>query len=214
MKPLLIYCFDAYCGWCYGFSPVITQLCANFANQIDSEAFSGGMILPEKPTHISATAAYSREEYKKIEALTGIHFGEDYLWHITNPNESDWFPHSEKPAIALSVFKTYFPNHSVAFAADLLYALHYEGRDLTDNEAYRHLLHKYNIPQNTFFNQLQSISFKENAHDDFAMVKQLKVSGYPTVFLQTDEKKLYCLAQGYIHYDVLAEQLTSLLKNN
>ncbi len=26
MKPLLIYCYDAYCGWCYGFSKVISRI--------------------------------------------------------------------------------------------------------------------------------------------------------------------------------------------
>ena len=33
------------------------------------------------------------------------------------------------------------------FATDLQYALNYEGRDLTDDEAYRHLLAKYSLDE-------------------------------------------------------------------
>src|SRR4051794_11346730 len=109
MKPLLIYCYDAYCGWCYGFSPVIKKIAVDFKDQLDFDVLSGGMILPEKPVHISATASYIAGAYKNVEELTGIKFGSDYLWHIFNPDESDWYPNSEKPAIAMVIFKTYFP---------------------------------------------------------------------------------------------------------
>ena len=91
---------------------------------------------------------------KRVEEITGAKFGEDYLWHIKHPDESDWFPNSEKPAIALCVFKDYFPDQQVSFAADLQYALHFEGRDLTDDEAYRLLLDKYNIPAEEFYEKL------------------------------------------------------------
>jgi putative protein-disulfide isomerase len=57
---------------------------------------------------------------------------------------------SEKPAIAMAVFRDYYPDDTVDFAADLQKSLHLEGRDLTDNEAYRQLLIKYEIPEDEF----------------------------------------------------------------
>lgn len=128
MQPLLIYCYDAYCGWCYGFSPVIKQIAEDYQSKLHTEVLSGGMVLPEEPVHISATAGYIQGAYKRVEELTGIQFGKDYLWHINNPDESDWFPSSEKPAIAMSIFKEMYPDRQVQFAADLQYGLHYEGR--------------------------------------------------------------------------------------
>jgi putative protein-disulfide isomerase len=44
MKPKIIYCYDAYCGWCYGFSPVIKELWLKHREQFDFETISGGMI--------------------------------------------------------------------------------------------------------------------------------------------------------------------------
>lgn len=211
MKPVLIYCYDAYCGWCFGFSKTILQLARNYKNQVETEALSGGMILTDKPVHIGATAGYIQGAYKQVEELTGAEFGSDYLWHIFNSDDSDWYPHSEKPAIAMCIFKEYYPDRSIEFAADLQYALHYEGRDLTDDEAYRHLLEKYSIQPEIFYKRLQSDEYKKMAHYEFSLVKQLQVTGYPAVLLQTDELKFHLLARGFTDYDTLEKRLLAAL---
>lgn len=211
MKPVLIYCYDAYCGWCYGFSKVIQQVALEFKDRIETEVLSGGMVLPEKPVHISATAGYIQNSYKNVEELTGATFGTDYLWHINNFEDSDWYPHSEKPAIALCIFKDFYPDRSIEFAADLQYALHYEGRDLTDDEAYRHLLEKYSIHPEIFYERLKSEEYKEKAYYEFSLVKQLKVTGFPAVFLQTGELKFHLLANGFTDYETLKTRLDNVL---
>lgn len=214
MKPVLIYCYDAYCGWCFGFSPVITKIAAEFKNDLDTECFSGGMILPEKPVHIRASAGYIADAYKNVEELAGVKFGSDYLWHIFNPEKSDWYPNSEKPAIAMVIFKEYYPERSIEFASDLQTALHIEGRDLTDNEAYRHLLEKYKIDAEEFYRKLGEESYKEKAYYEFALVKQLQVNGFPTVFIQTDEQKFIMVARGYTDYETLEERIREVLKES
>lgn len=212
MKPVLIYCYDAYCGWCYGFSKVIQQVALEFKDRLETEVLSGGMVLPEKPVHISTTAGYIQNSYKNVEELTGTTFGSDYLWHIFNFEDSDWFPHSEKPAIAMCIFKEFYPDRSIEFAADLQYALHYEGRDLTDDEAYRHLLEKYSIHPEIFYERLKSEEYKEKAHYEFSLVKQLKVTGFPAVFLQTGELKFHLLANGFTDYETLKTRLSNALQ--
>jgi putative protein-disulfide isomerase len=214
MKPILIYCYDAYCGWCYGFSNVITNIAKEFNEQLDFEVLSGGMILPEKPVHIDATAHYIKEAYKTVEEYSGVKFGEDYLWHINHPDLSDWFPNSEKPAIALCIFKEYYPERQIKFASDLQYALHFEGRDLTDDEAYRHLLEKYSIQPEAFYEKLKSETYKEKAHYEFALCKQLQVTGYPCVLLQLKEDKFYLLSSGYTSYENLKARIENALRGN
>jgi putative protein-disulfide isomerase len=211
MQPTIIYCYDAYCGWCYGFSPVIKKIAHNYKDNFVFEALSGGMIPAENPRPIAAIAGYISEEYKRVEELTGITFGPDYLWHIFNPEESDWFPHSEKAAIALCIFKELYPDQQVDFAADLQYALHFEGRDLTDNEAYRHLLEKYRINAEEFYTNLKSETYKEKALYEFALCKQLQVTGFPQVLLQTGGQKFYLLAKGYTDFKTLDKRIQSVL---
>lgn len=212
--PVIIYCYDAYCGWCYGFSPVIKKIAEELSDKLTFEVLSGGMIITDKPRHIDAMAGYIQKAYKVVEERTGIKFGEYYLWHINNPDKSDWFPHSEKPAIALCIFKEYYPEKQVAFAADLQYALHYEGRDLCDDEAYRHLLEKHQIPAEEFYAKMKDESYKEKAHYEFALCRQLQVTGFPTVLMQLSETKFYLLSRGYTDYDTLKQSIDDVLAEN
>jgi putative protein-disulfide isomerase len=207
----LYYCYDAYCGWCYGFSNVITRIRDEYRDRMGFEVLSGGMIFEEKPRHIGVIAPYIQKAYKNVEELSGVKFGEDFLWHIFNPGESDWYPESTMPAIALCIFKEYHPDKAVQMASDLQHALNYEGRDLTDKEAYRHLVQKYGIPEEEFYAKLQSEEYREKAYYEFALVKQLQVSGFPTVLLQVSDSKFYLLGQGYTDYDTLKARIEKVL---
>lgn len=212
MKPTLFYCYDAYCGWCYGFSPVIKQIAATYNTKLNIEVLSGGMIVPENPVHIGVTAGFIQKAYPTVEEYTGVKFGADYLWHVENPDLSDWYPNSEMSAIALCIFKEIYPEKQVEFAADLQYALHYEGRDLTDKEAYRHLIEQYGLNETAFYEKLGSDTYKDQAHYEFQLCKQLQVTGYPCVLIQVAETKFHLLARGYTPYEDLKARLDLVLK--
>lgn len=213
MIPTIFYCYDAYCGWCYGFSPVIQRIADEYQHKLAFETLSGGMIPKESAQHIGKIAEYIRGAYQTVENTTGIKFGEDYLWHIKNPDKSDWFPHSDKAATALIILKELFPDKSVGFAAELQKALHYEGRDLTDDEAYRHLLDKYDIDANDFYEKLNAEQYQEKTIYEYTLVKQLQVSGFPAVLLQTDELKFFLLTRGYTNYETLKERIDRILQD-
>ncbi len=214
MKPLIIYCYDAYCGWCYGFSPVIKSLYKKYSTQFDFETISGGMIPIDSTQHIGKIAPFILDAYKTVEETTGIKFGEDYLWHIKNPDLSDWYPNSEMPAIAMGIFKDIYPQNTIEFASDLQCSLYEEGRDLTDPEAYRHLLVKYGINQDEFYSKLKDPAYKEKAYYDFSLIKQLKVNGFPTAFIQLDESKLYMITRGYSSLETIEKRIKDILIEN
>jgi putative protein-disulfide isomerase len=209
-RPVIVYCYDAYCGWCFGFSIVMTRIYDEYKDRFDFETLSGGMIPVESAHHIGRMAGYIQGAYKNVEELTGVKFGDEYLWHINNPDKSDWYPHSEKAAIAMAVFRDYHPDNTVYFAADLQKALHIEGRDLTDDEAYRHLLEKYDIPADEFYEKLRSEEYKEKAYYDFSLCRQLQVTGFPAVLMQTNDLKFYLLAKGYTDYQTLKDRIDKI----
>jgi putative protein-disulfide isomerase len=211
IQPTLYYCYDPYCGWCYGFSPVMMRIARQYAQTFALEVLSGGMILPEEPTHFAPMARYIQTAYQNVEEMTGIRFGKEFLWHVFHPDETDWFPDSTKPAIALCIFKEYFPDNALAFATDLQFALNDEGRDLTDDEAYRHLVVKYDLPEQEFYAKLRSEEYKEKAYYEFALVKQLQVTGFPCLLLQITDSKFYLLAQGYTDYETIERRIGIVL---
>ncbi len=207
----IYYCYDAYCGWCYGFSNVIKKLSEEYKEHFYFEVLSGGMIVGEYVKPISSIASYIKQAYPTVEERTGIKFGDDFLWHINNPDKSDWFLNSLKPAIALCVFKEIYPDQQVAFAADLQYALNFEGRDLDDDEAYRHLLTKYSIEPDDFYAKLKSEEYKKLAEEEFEMCRQLQVRGFPAVLLQAEDNKFYMLSNGYTDYETMNERFKQLI---
>lgn len=213
MQPSVYYCYDAYCGWCYGFSPVMKKLAEEWKQQIGFEVLSGGMIPKEIARPVSAIAGYIKEAYKTVEERTGIRFGPDYLWHIFNPDQSDWVQYSDKAAAALCIFKEIHPDRQVEFAADLQYALHFEGRDLTDDEAYRHLLYKYGIPDDSFYPLLNSETYLEKARYEYALCKQLQVTGFPQVLIRTSGEQFYLVARGYTDFETLNSRIRAVMKN-
>jgi putative protein-disulfide isomerase len=149
--------------------------------------------------------------YRQVEEKTGIRFGQDYLWHIFHPEQSDWFLDSLPPAIALCIFKDYYPDRQVEFISDLQWALHVEGRDLTDLEAYRHLLKKYKIPEEEFYSCMKGQDYREMALAEFDMVRRLQVQGFPTLLLRERASKFQLLTSGYLDYPTLSHRIEQAL---
>jgi putative protein-disulfide isomerase len=192
---------------------VIKKVAEEYKDKLDIDVLSGGMILPEKPTSIANIAPFIQKVYKTVEEHTGVKFGQDFLWHVFNYEDSDWFLNSEKPAIAMCIFKEFYPDRAIEFASELQYALKYEGRDLTDDEAYRHLLEKYSIHPDVFYERLHSEEYKEKAYYEFALVKQLQVTGFPCVFIQKGELRFHMVARGFTDYHTLKQRIDSVLQS-
>ena len=211
MQPILYYCYDAYCGWCFGNRDTMAQVYKTYNTTLSVEVLSGGMVINATPKPISLTADYIKNAYGNVQTATGCTFGADYLWHINNPHKSDWYPSSEKPAIAMSVFKDIYPTMQLQFANDLLYALHYDGRDLCDDESYRHLLVKYNIDATTFYQKIKEKTYKDAAYAEFKVCQQLGVKGFPTLYLQLPNNAIHAITNGYTSFTIIKERIDLLL---
>jgi putative protein-disulfide isomerase len=190
------------------------KIAETYKDKLDIEVLSGGMMVEDRVQPIGKIGPYIAGAYKRVEELTGIKFGEDFLWHVNNPDKSDWVMNSEKPAIALSIFKALFPEKQLDFATDLQYALNYEGRDLDDDEAYRHLLEKYSVDATDFYKKLKDPAYKEKAFYEFALCKQLQVDSFPQVLIQMNENKFYLLAKGFTPFEDLQQRIENVLKEN
>jgi putative protein-disulfide isomerase len=75
-------------------------------------------------------------------------------------------------------------------------------------------LEKYQIPSEEFYAKLKEETYKEKAHYEFAMCRQLQVTGFPTVLIQMSETKFGLLARGYTDYETLKQRIESILQEN
>lgn len=211
MQPKLIYCQDALCGWCFAFSPVIERLAADFSEKLTVDVFAGGMVTGERVAHFGEKAAYILGAIPRVEEMTGVKFGEPFMQLLRAPETTNWRPDSEPPAIATVIFKEMMPERVLEFASDLNSAVHRDAIDLSDLDNFRPILTKYGLDAADFLQKMMDENYVERAHYDFFLCQQLQVTGYPTLFLQTDSLHFYLLSRGYSDFDSLKKRLTNAL---
>lgn len=208
-KLSLIYVYDALCGWCYGFSEVMKSIYEQYQNDFDFEVISGGMILGERAGTLSESRALIESHYPTVEEMTGVKFGEPFLAALT---EGTRYFSSEKPSIALSVFKSYLPEKAILFAHALQKAIYFDGIDLEQDENYLPLIQPFAIPEVQFLEKLKSEEFKQAAYYDFALARQLQVTGYPAVFIKSGDRNFYMIAKGYATLETMQLRISNVLK--
>lgn len=106
MKPTLIYVSDAYCCWCYGFSPVVNRIVDENRDAVNVEILSGRMVgagatIATFFSHFPDPMAI----HQRVTQYSGQKFGENYLRHIAKPQASTLRMDSEIPAKALIAFE-------------------------------------------------------------------------------------------------------------
>ncbi len=205
----VIYVYDALCGWCYGFSKVIHSFYENHQAEFTFEVLSGGMMTGDRVGTIDQIAPFIKTAYRTVEETTGIKFGEPYLKHL---EAGTMILNSEKPAIALSVFKSYFPEKAIPFAHDLQDAMYFEGRDANEDDLYRYLAVNFGIDPDDFEEKMTQESFLDAARYDFSLAKQLQVTGFPAVLVEAGKSSFYLIAKGYTDIDTLELRMENVLK--
>lgn len=83
MKTKIYYVMDTMCGWCYGFSDVITKIQEKYKEIYDFNILPGGMWINDNVKIMNASLAdYIKSHNRQIEQLTGKKFGEGFNKNI------------------------------------------------------------------------------------------------------------------------------------
>jgi putative protein-disulfide isomerase len=205
-KGKITYIYDALCGWCYGFSPVMTKLYEDYQSELEFDVISGGLFVGERIGPINQVAPYIKEgAYKSVEATTGVKFGEGFLRHLTSEEDSMTLD-SLYPAMALCIVKEQFPAKAIAFAHSLQSAIYEDGIDTIDISAHTKYAVEMGCDEVDFNAKMKTEKYVLMAKDEFAYFKELPVNGFPAVILTT-EKQSVLLSNGYTTYDELKKRL-------
>lgn len=203
-----IYVYDALCGWCYGFSPVIKKVYEVYHETSDFEVISGGMVLDEKAGVVDKERAeYILGAIPRVEEFTGVKFGDAYKEQLANHS---LYQSSLKPAIALAVFKTYHHKQAVLFASSIQNAAFKEGKNLEEDQTYLDLISTTDIDANIFQKQLHNDDFAYAAHQEFKHAADMGITGFPALILQKDDQ-YYLISRGYQSFDSLQPVIKKVL---
>ncbi|WP_143310382.1 DsbA family protein [Chitinophaga vietnamensis] len=206
----LIYVYDPLCGWCYGFTPVIQQLQAAQGNNMTFEILTGGMITGSNRHPFSTMEAYIQKAHTSVEEMTGVKFGAAFL-HKLLPSQE--LMDSEKPGIALTVFKGYQPDNAINFTHDMQVAMNYDGISLNHDDTYRTLISKYHLPEDEFISRLHDEHYRYETQQEFQLVQNWGITGFPAAILDTG-KQLYLCARGYTPLERLQQTIDNIIKES
>lgn len=208
--PELLYLHDPLCGWCFGTSPAINQLQADFAGRLDVSVLCGGMVLGADAGPIADSWDYIRQALAEVETVTGVRFGEAFrALGAAGTYRYD----SEPPSRAIVAFRqiTQDPARTVAFAHAVQQALFRDGYDLNALTTYEPLLESFGLDIAEFGRRWAAPETAQAARQEFAAVARIGIQGFPTLVVRVGEQG-YVLARGYQPYEQLRAGLEQLLR--
>lgn len=206
--PELLYIYDAYCGWCYGMSPVVQRVQAEFAGRLTISVLSGGMLAGERAEPIGANWGYIAGAIPQVEQATGVRFGEAYKQLGA---AGTYFQDSEAPARALYVVRQLDAQARVLdFAHQVQQALFGQGENLNDVRTYEPLVQELGLDFEEFARQFALPETGAAVRREFEAVGRIGVQGFPTIVLRAGSQG-YVLSRGFQPYEIFARNLADAL---
>ncbi|MDO3694901.1 DsbA family protein [Wenyingzhuangia sp. chi5] len=206
IKELKItYYYDAFCGWCYGFSKPFQEFKKNHADDIHFEVISGGLFLGNRVGKINDIAPYVKNgAFRSVEEVSGVKFGQAFVNKLET-EENIWLD-STLPAIALSIIKENAPNKALDFAELLLKTINYDAKDVRDIDSYKNAVLAIEYDFELFKTQIKEDKYLNLAKQDFETFAKSGISGMPCLVIQGGGKRAY-LSNGFASYKDLEARL-------
>ncbi len=200
----LVYAFDAYCGWCYGFAPTLTELLRRHPD-LDVEVVSGGLFTGLRRVPIREFG-YVQGANAKISELTGVEFGPGYARQIA---DGSFVMDSEAAARGVAAFRQIAPEQIVHLAAAMQQAFYQDGLSLSEVATYRTLAAAAGLDSDTVAAAFTAPDTARAAQGDFARAADLGAHSFPTL-LAIDGDHSTVLAVGHADIEEIERRLDAL----
>jgi len=204
-KAKLVYYYDALCGWCYGFSSVLSKIHKAYGDKLDIEVVSGGLFLNNRAGLVNEVAPHIKNgAYRSVEARTGVKFGKSFLEDVFG--EGKIVLNSLPPSIALCIIKEKFPEKELEFAEMLLHAVYFDGINPTILSHYTEYIEKIGLDKEEFFVKMKDDKYRILAENEFKKFKTSPFSGMPALVLETENRQI-SLTNGYSDFETIKTQI-------
>ncbi|WP_286638807.1 DsbA family protein [Thiopseudomonas alkaliphila] len=203
----LLYVMDPMCSWCWGFAPVIARLVELAADYgVDTEIRVGGLrqeyqpLSPDKRRYIlqhwQTVAATTKQPFNFAQGL-----GPDFIY--------DTEPACRALLAAQQLDQANNTAQRWHYLKTLQTAFYCQAQTLTEAVLIQ-LAQHCGYPTAEFATLFTSDCLKQRTEQQFAWVKQLPASGFPSVFI-SHQQQLLLLTNGYQPAEQLAPQLRAWL---
>lgn len=198
----LVYVFDAYCGWSYGFASTMSELVRRHPDlQID--VVSGGLFTGSRQVPIRELG-YIRDANAKITELTGAEFGPGFERLIA---DGSFVMDSEAAARGVAALREAAPDRIVELAAAVQHAFYVEGLSLSEPATYHAVAQAAGLDPDAAVDAFDAAA--EAAQADFAQAAEFAVHSFPTL-LAVEGDRVTALAVGHATVDEIEARLGAI----
>ncbi|WP_411169580.1 DsbA family protein [Clostridium sp. MB05] len=206
MKKKIYYIMDTMCGWCYGFSNVITEIQEKYNDKYDFVILPGGMWIDENVKVINDDLGnYIKSHNINIERLTGRKFGEGFNKNVLGNKNIvlDSLPGAKALVLAQKLKK----DTAFDFLKKLQEAFFVDGKDPNNLETYTTIAEESGIDKDEFEKKFLSEELINETYSVFNMVASMGAMSFPTVIM-VEGNKGTIIAQGYSSFEELDKILS------
>ncbi|SHJ94125.1 putative protein-disulfide isomerase [Clostridium cavendishii DSM 21758] len=208
MKTKIYYVMDTMCGWCYGFSDVITKIEEKYKEDYDFEILPGGMWTYDNvKTMNKSLGEYIKGHNSRIEELTGKKFGQNFNENILG--NSDIFLDSLPGAKALVLIQKLNKDITFKFLKKIQEAFFVHGKNVNQIETYTEIAESFGMSKEIFEKEYLSKELEQDTIKYFSMVNSIGALSFPTV-IAVNGDKAKIIAQGYSTFNELDRAISSI----
>jgi putative protein-disulfide isomerase len=201
----LVYVFDAYCGWSYGFAPTLAEVVRRHPD-LQVEVVSGGLFTGSRRVPIREFG-YVQGANAKITELTGVTFGAGYAERIA---DGSFVMDSEAAARGVAALRQVAPDRMVDLARDVQEAFYVHGASLTDTLTYGRIASAAGLDADGVIAALGAPETAEAARTDFERAAALGVHSYPTLLAIQGDRSV-AVATGHASADEIDAALRAFV---
>jgi putative protein-disulfide isomerase len=200
----LIYIADPMCSWCWGFSPVISEVATQAKGRVKFSIVTGGLRSETEPMSEERRQTIGGH-WKKVYEATGQPFSFELL-------ESATFVYDTEPACrAVVTVRSMLEDHAGLEMFDRLQSAFYaENLDISDALVCAGIAASAGFDETAFSELMASVKMKDATQADFARARQMGVRGFPSIVVREGERAAY-LSRGYRPYADLRGALAKWL---
>lgn len=173
----VVYVFDAYCGWCWGFSQRMTEFEQANRDRVKFTVVSGGLFTGSRIVPISDLTHVAGAN-KRITSLTGAVFGPDFGKVV---EEGSFKMDSGAAGAAMAALRAQAPDRAVYWAKQLQAAFYTHGLSLSEPSTIAAIASANGLDEGRILQSLTDGTAQAQAEADFALARTLQVSSYPTL---------------------------------
>jgi putative protein-disulfide isomerase len=200
----LVYVFDAYCGWSYGFSPALARIVARH-REIQVDVVSGGLFTGPRRVAVRELD-FLPTANARITTLTGVRFGDGYARTVA---DGTFVMDSEAAARGMAALREAAPQRAVELAVALQRAFFVHGHSLSIPATYRMIAEARGLDAEAVVSTFRSPAAPITAEADFRRAAGLGVDAYPTL-LALDGGRVVPLARGHATVEEIEHRLAAI----